>query len=70
MCERELLAEYLALKHCQTPYITSAVGMGPSPTCQSNITRVKQTIIICKHNTIKYYNNYVLCLYHSSFVWV
>ena len=25
---------------------TSAVGTGPSPTCQSNITRVKQTIFI------------------------
>ena len=27
-------------------YITSAVGTGPSPTCQSNITHVKQTIFI------------------------
>ena len=33
--------------------------MGPSPTWQSNLTHVKQTIIIYKHKTPKYYNNYV-----------
>ena len=46
--------------------ITSAVGTGPSPTWQSNITRVKQTIIIYKHNTAKDYN-YVYIIGH---LWV
>ena len=38
--------------------------------------RVKVILHMCKtnniykHNTPKDYNNYVLCLYHCSFVWV
>ena len=46
--------------------ITSDVGTGPSPMWQSNITRVKQTIFIYKHNTAKDYN-YVYIIGH---LWV
>ena len=35
-----------------------------------NITCVKQTIVIYKHNTPRDYNNYELCTYHWSFLWV
>ena len=42
----------------------SAVLTRPLPTWQSNITRVKQTIIIYKHNTPKDCNNYVYIIAH------
>ena len=34
------------------------------------ILHMCKTNNIYKHNTPKDYNNYVLCLYHYSFVWV
>ena len=47
------------------PFTMSAVGTGPSPTWQSNITHVKQTIIIYKHNTAK-----VVIMYISLVIYV
>ena len=47
--------------------VTSAVGTGPSPMCQSNITRVKQTIFINiihqKIIIIMYYDYIIAHLY-------
>ena len=43
---------------------TSAVGTKPSPMWQSNTTCMKQALIIYKQKD----HNYVLCIYHSSFV--
>ena len=43
---------------------TSAVGTEPSPMWQSNTTHVKQAINIYKQKD----HNYVLCIYHCSFV--